>query len=263
MAAAVGWTPQQLIGNGNALGRRVRFTQPEDGDPGEIEPARWFEIVGVVADLQTNAIDPTMAQPVLYHPLASAPGGPVTLMVRLRGVSATGFVARLRELTTAIDPSMRLIALPMVDMYRQQNLAFRLVAIAVSLVVISVLLLSAAGIYALMSFTVAARRKEIGIRAALGADAGGLLRSIFSRAAAQLAAGVATGAIAVLAIDGISGGEALGKQGTILVPIMAVLMVSAGLIAAAGPARRGLRIQPTAARELNDERRTTNGERRA
>ena len=69
------------------------------------------------------------------------------------------------------------------EIKRQQAIALRLMLLASSLVVVTVLLLSAAGIYAMMSFTVSQRRKEIGIRAAMGADAGQLLRSIFTRAA--------------------------------------------------------------------------------
>ena len=71
----------------------------------------------------------------------------------------------------------------------------RLVALVIGLITLTVLLLSAAGIYALMSFTVSQRRKEIGIRAAMGADAKRLLLSIFSRAAGQLGAGVTAGIV--------------------------------------------------------------------
>jgi len=68
-----------------------------------------------------------------------------------------------------------------------------LVGSVLLLVVLTVLLLSAAGIHVLMSFTVTQRRKEIGIRAALGADPHRLLGSIFSRAMGQLAPGAAVG----------------------------------------------------------------------
>ena len=62
--------------------------------------------------------------------------------------------------------------------------------------------LSAAGIYALMSFTVARRRREVGIRAALGAQPRRLLASIFSRALGQLAVGVVVGLLAAALLDG-------------------------------------------------------------
>ena len=71
------------------------------------------------------------------------------------------------------------------------------------------LLLSAAGIYAMMSFTVARRRREIGIRAALGADARRILTGIFRRAAAQLAVGVAVGLTIASALS--IGSDAVGS----------------------------------------------------
>jgi ABC-type antimicrobial peptide transport system permease subunit len=116
-----------------------------------------------------------------------------------------------------------------------------------SLVVVTVLQMSAAGIYAMMSFTVSRRRKEIGIRAALGADTRQLLGSIFSKAALQLGAGLVVGIVLALMIDRASDGELLGSLGLGLVPITALLMVLVGLFATIGPARRGLRIQPTEA----------------
>jgi len=127
------------------------------------------------------------------------------------------------------------------------NVAVRLVAIALALVTFSVLLLSAAGIYAMMSFAVAQRRKEIGIRTALGADGGQILRSIFGRAAAQLAAGIGLGIATALLIDAANGGEMLGPEGTVVLPVISALTLTVGLLASIGPARRGLRIQPTEA----------------
>jgi len=116
-----------------------------------------------------------------------------------------------------------------------------------SLLVVTVLLLSAAGIYAMMSFTVSQRRKEIGIRAALGADARQLLGSIFTKVALQLASGVAVGIVLALLIDRASDGEMLGSLGLRLLPITALVMVMVGFFATIGPARRGLRIQLTEA----------------
>jgi putative ABC transport system permease protein len=99
----------------------------------------------------------------------------------------------------------------------------------------------------MMSFTVSQRREEIGIRAAMGADAGQLLRSIFTRAALQLGAGIVVGTVLALMIDRASEGEMLGPLGRALLPVTAVVMTTVGLCATIGPARRGLRIQPTEA----------------
>jgi len=111
----------------------------------------------------------------------------------------------------------------------------------------SVLLLSTAGIYALMSFTVNQRRREIGVRAAVGADARRILTSVLSRASRQLVLGVVIGLGLSVVVDRLSGGALMGGRGLVLVPGIAAFMVVVGLLAAAGPARRGLRVEPTEA----------------
>lgn len=115
---------------------------------------------------------------------------------------------------------------------------------AVAMVTFSVLLLSAAGVYAMTSFTVVRRRREIGIRTALGANPGLLLRGIFARATAQLGGGVLAGLVLAAALDRIAV-DALGDRTPVLLPAVAALMVVVGLLATLGPARRALRIEPT------------------
>jgi len=154
------------------------------------------------------------------------------------------FASRLRELTSTLDPTLRLRIVTFTEAKRQQMIGLRLMLLACSLVVVTVMLLSGAGIYAMMSFTVSQRRKEIGIRAAMGADAGQLLRSIFTKAALQLAAGAVVGIVLALMTDRASDGELLGSVGRGLLPVTAMVMAIVGLFATIGPARRGLRIQP-------------------
>ncbi len=118
-------------------------------------------------------------------------------------------------------------------------------ALGIALVTFSVLLLSAAGIYALMSFAVTRRRREIGIRAALGAHPRRLLATIFSRALAQLAIGVGVGLAVATLLDVLTEGELMGGQRAVFLPAVSAFMIAVGLVAALGPASRGLRIQPT------------------
>jgi predicted permease len=235
----------QLLGGANAVGRRVRYMPPRGGAPAVRDTTAEYEIVGVVSDLSTNSMEPELVQPVVFHPPDSATR--TTALIRMRGQDPARFASRLRDLTSALDPTVRLQVMPFSELKQQASIAFRLMLLAIGLVVVTVLLLSAAGIYAMMSFTVSQRRKEIGIRAAMGADAGQLLRSIFTKAALQLAAGVAVGLVMALVIDRASDGELLGSSGRTLVPVTAVLMTIVGLFATVGPARRGLRIQPTEA----------------
>ena len=120
-------------------------------------------------------------------------------------------------------------------------------ALVLSLHPLTVLLFSAAGVYSLMSFTVAQRRREIGIRAALGASSLGVLRSVFSRVAAQVGMGVVLGALGAMAIAPLSDDAALAGRLSMVTPAVALIMVLVGVVAAYGPARRSLRIQPTEA----------------
>jgi predicted permease len=230
---------RQLLQDNGAIGRRVKYT---DG----INKGNTFEIVGVVSDLQANPADPSLVAPVVFQ-LRPATSASATLLIRVRGSQPALFTQRLRDMLARMDPSVRMSAFAFADFERQQVLAFRLMVLAISSIVITVLLLSAAGIYALMSFTVSQRRKEIGIRAALGADARQLLVSIFAKAAAQLGAGVMVGASIAALVDVASGGDVLGSFGRALLPITSAIMIIVGLIAAIGPARRGLRVQPTEA----------------
>jgi putative ABC transport system permease protein len=233
----------QLLGGANAVGRHVHYVEAGRGASGGTTTP--FEIVGVVTNLGTNTIAPELIDPVMYHSLRSSTRA--TALIRMRGNNPMQFSSRLRDLTSALDPTLRLRIVTFSEMKRQQLIGRRLMLLGCSLVVVTALLLSAAGIYAMMSFTVSQRRKEIGIRAALGADAGQLLRSIFTKAALQLAAGVAVGIGLALMIDRASDGEMLGSFGRVLVAATAVVMTIVGLFATIGPARRGLRIQPTEA----------------
>jgi predicted permease len=235
----------QLLGGANAVGRRVHYPNAGGGEPAVGGTTTQYEIVGVVSDLVTNTINSDSIEPVIYHPLQSSTSA--TVLVRMRGNEPLQFSSRIRELTSALDPTLRLRVVTLSEMKRQQLIGLRLMLLGFSLVIVTVLLLSAAGIYAMMSFTVSQRRKEIGIRAAIGADAGQLLRSVFAKAALQLAAGVAVGIVMALVIDRASDGEMLGSVARTLLPVTAVAMTIVGLFATLGPARRGLRIQPTEA----------------
>jgi putative ABC transport system permease protein len=230
----------QLLGGANAVGRLVHYVVA-----GKPATTTQYEIVGVVTDLGTNTIRPDLIDPVMYHPLLNSTRA--TALIRMRGNDPLQFSSRLRDLTAALDPTLRLRIVTFSEMKRQQMIGLRLLLLGSSLVIVTALLLSAAGIYAMMSFTVSQRRKEIGIRAALGADGGQLLRSIFTRAALQLAAGIVVGTVLALLIDRASEGEMLGTFGRALLPVAAGIMTIVGLFATIGPARRGLRIQPTEA----------------
>ena len=235
-----------MFGGANPLGRRVRYVgRSREAPAAAVALNRWYEIVGVVENFP--ALRTLDSNPVsrIYH--AAAPGDvyPGMLAVRIRGAAPSTFAGRLREVSAAVDPQLQLREVSTAEdaMKREQGL-MRIIGATLVVVMLSVVVLSGAGIYSLMAFTVARRRREIGIRTALGADPARLLTGIFSRAARQLAIGAALGMAGAVGLEQLLEGEMFQGHGAVILPIVAVLMTTVGLLAALGPARRGLRIQP-------------------
>jgi predicted permease len=216
----------------NAVGRRVRYA----GELGA-ETVAWQEIIGVVPDLGMSPEDPARAEGV-YHPLL--PGSPAWLAVRVRG-GAESFAPRLRSLVAEVDPTLQVNDLQTLSAASERRRTGRWLRAALAgLVSCIALLLSAAGIFSLMSFTVTQRTREIGIRTALGAEPRQIVIAMFSRATMQLGIGLLAGcALAVL--PGYP-----GERVTALLAIASFLLVI-GLLACGIPVRRALRIQPTEA----------------
>jgi predicted permease len=234
---------ERVFGGGNVVGRRIRHVGGSAGSEPGAGRGPWLEIIGVVPDF-TVQLDLEPPQARLYEPVALADVAPVVgLSVRITGQSAPAFAARLREIAADVDPTLLLHQMmSAADAEHQAGRILNFIALGVTLVVLSVVLLSGAGIYAMMSFTVARRRHEIAIRSALGADPRRLLTGIFAKASAQLGAGVLVGLLLAALLR-----EPLGGKGLILLPLVAALMMMVGLVAAFGPARRSLAIQPTEA----------------
>jgi putative ABC transport system permease protein len=238
---------QQIFG-GDALGRRIRYADRSRGDaPENAESGRWYEIVGIVRDFPDGVSPGMLESPLrLYHPVAAGQVLPVTMAIRVRGGDPSTFARRLSDITAAVDPDLHLRSiLSLHDALRKEQWIRRLESAMLGSVSMSVLLLSSAGIYALMSFAVSQRRKEIGIRIALGADRRRIIASIFSRALGQLAAGAGLGVAAAAALE--KGNHLMRGHGAVVLPAVALFMMAVGFVAALGPARRGLRIEPTEA----------------
>ena len=231
----------------SAMGRRVRFAVSD----GASAPNPWLEIVGIVPAFSSTFTPATglgPPTPSLYR--AVAPGGshPVTLVVQTRSGEPARFSPRLQEVTASVDPTMELEAVAGVaELWEREEKGMRMLAFIVVAINATVLLLSAAGIHAMMSFTVSRRWREIGIRVALGADARRVLIGVFGRATAQIGAGVATGLTFAAILEWVMPGGNVGGNALILFPTVAAVMFAVGLLAAAGPARRGLAIEPTQA----------------
>jgi ABC-type antimicrobial peptide transport system permease subunit len=159
-----------------------------------------------------------------------------------------GFARRAHQMLAAVDPALRMGEVQARAQAESEDvLAVRLVALGLSCILVTVLLFSAAGVYSLMSFTVSQRRREIGIRAALGASSLDVLRSVFSRVAGQVGMGLVLGVLGAMTIAPLSDDAVLAERLAMVTPAIALIMVVVGVVAAYGPARRSLRIQPTEA----------------
>ena len=227
-----------VLGDRNPIGQRVRLTHSEED--GAVADDGWYEIVGMVKDVGWQMPEPS-EQAAIYHPALLQPGTSLNVAVRVR--DPIDFAPRLRVLANAVDPEMQLTDVRLLSEAGGRAAALTwtaaYVAGAVSLLV---LLLSASGIHALMSFIVARRTREIGIRVALGSPARRIVTGIFLRAFLQIAVGLLAGsAIVALKIDVRS-----HEQVLMLIGADAVMLI-AGVVACALPLRRALAINPTEA----------------
>jgi predicted permease len=239
----------QLFAGRNPLGARVRYVgRSREANERDVDLERWYEIVGVVPDFPILLSVDTEREAKVYHAVSAGDVYPAELAVRVRHDDPLALANRLREITTAIDPNLQVrdVSTAEIAIRREQGL-MRLIGVTVFLVMASIVVLSAAGMYALMSFTVAQRRREIGIRAALGANRNRILAGIFSRAFAQLGTGAAAGLLGAFGLEELLEGAMFQGQGAVLAPIVVLLMTTIGALAAVGPARRGVSIQPTEA----------------
>jgi predicted permease len=225
-----------VLGGRNAIGQRIRIVT---GEVESVGGESWYEIVGMVKDFGWQLPRP-QEQSAMYLPSLPIVGRAGNLAVRVRDPDA--FAPRLRRIAADIDPTIRLTEVqPLTGAgggEAKSNWALTSVAWLISFIV---LLLSATGIHALMSFTVARRTREIGIRAALGARPGRIVAGIFSRAFLQISAGLLVG-------SGLAALYGLGSTREKLVLVAAAgTMLGVGLGACAVPLRRALRIDPTEA----------------
>ena len=237
----------RALGGGNVLGRRIRYVPEHSRNPSDAGTERWYEIVGVVENIDANPFGRDLVDLRVYHPMKHVEGSRARLAVRIDESQHQALARELPEVAAALDPTLQVNVVPLTDAYRLQRAGLTTAALAIGVALLSVILMSAAGIYALMSFTVAQRRREIAIRTALGAQPGRLLSGIFGQALRQIAIGVVLGVGVALLLDAAAEGEALGGRPGMLLSCTVLVMSVAGLCAVLGPARRGLRIEPAEA----------------
>lgn len=238
---------EKHLGTGLAIGRRLRFVRDSDG-ASSAGAGPWYEIVGVVRDFEERRYEPRFYDRIYLPADVARLSSPISLAIHVRMRPATGFAPRIREITADVDPTLQIKDLvSAAERSGQAQQVTRYLAIGATAAMLSVVLLSAAGIYAMMSFTVARRRREIGIRSALGADSRHVLSSIFARASTQVGAGMLIGLVGTVTLDRVTGRGPVHDGNAIALVMVAALMTTVGLLAAVVPARRGLAVQPTEA----------------
>jgi predicted permease len=232
----------------DAVGHRVRPIDTQSGRSlGEA-----LEIVGIVRDSLSFEISQRgpgwVAQPTIYVPL-TATVATLRMIVHVRD-EPERFVPRLRAVAARIDPTLVVHQpMPLERIDSIDRLFLRLYGFSVAFLVFAVVLLSTAGVYSMMSFLVAQRTREIGIRIALGAKPTRVVRDVFSRALRHVGAGTALGlGVGFAASDGpFALSDGVFDHGPGLMIAVAALILATGFIACGIPLKRALRIQPTEA----------------
>jgi len=236
---------------GQALGKTI--VVESDESPGW--PAR---IVGVVGPThQRGPLQPK--QPMLYMPLAQMPDPvmaifrnlePLRFAIRGHGNPAD-WRAGVREAVAEVAPQQPIANVrSMYSIVRQTTASARLSLLLIGLFASLALLLAAAGLYAVMAVAVAAREREFGVRAALGAQRSGLVRLVLGSGLMQIAAGLLIGACGVAGLSrplSVMLMKLLGRNDAfdpLALAAVCVVLAVAGLLACLLPALRAGRVQP-------------------
>ncbi|MGH7680273.1 MAG: ABC transporter permease [Gemmatimonadaceae bacterium] len=225
----------------------VRRDFPEGSPIGR--SVRWLgqmrEIVGVVADVKysklSRAFDPT-----IYTPQAQYSTEALSLLVRTHGDPAARLGA-VRTAVRAVDPSVIVVSADrMSDLIARSFAEERYRTLLIDLFGISAALLAAAGMYGVVTRAVARRRRELGIRIALGATSRAIVGLVMSSTVAGLAAGIGVGVLASLATSRFLGAFVFGVPASDPWTYVAVAALLSAVTAAASwiPARRAGRTHP-------------------
>ncbi|HTM33180.1 MAG TPA: ABC transporter permease [Vicinamibacterales bacterium] len=228
----------------NAIGKRITFGPP---DPGSNDP-EWLEVVGVVGNIRQYGVDQEPV-PTTYVPHTSAPTQALTIMVRsagdpssvagsvraaLQGIDSSLPISRLRPLDEVIGASLT---------QRRFNMTLLAVFAGIALV------LAIAGIYGTVSYAVAQRTQELGIRSALGATRADVLRLVLfdglKPVALGLALGIAGAFVLRRSLDRLVYGVTTSDPATFIAlpTLLAVVAVIASLV----PALRAAKVDPMTA----------------
>jgi predicted permease len=223
----------------DAVGKRLRLNRPENASPP-------LEIVGVVGDVrQSGPADPV--RPVLYLPLLQQ----ATMMLVVRTTADPALMTpQVRDLVTSIDPRQPLHDVQTMDQRRAESVidSRRRAFFATSLAGIAALL-AVLGVYGVVSFVVAGRTREFGLRLALGADRRAIGRLVLRQGMVVTAVGIAIGLAGALVARQAIAGMLFGVAPIDPPTFAAVsgMLAAAALLACYLPLRRAVQVDPVAA----------------
>ena len=222
------------------LGKRIKRVRPGQDFP-------WMTVIGAVKDVKEDLFNYRINRPVWYVPYAQVESNfPINLVVRTRA-DPTSATAAVREAIHAVDPDQSISNV----MTMNENMARVLVTERFSAILMSVLagsglLLAVLGLYGVMAYSVSRRTSEIGVRVALGAQRGDVLRLVFGLGAKLTVLGVAIGLAAAWGLTRLLGTLLFEVNATDPATFISVslLLVSVALLACFFPARRALSVDP-------------------
>jgi putative ABC transport system permease protein len=227
--------------NEDAIGRHLKLNPRIDKE--------WATVVGVVGDVRGYGLDqPAHAE--VYAPHAQLRSSSNLCLIARTAGDPMPMAASARGVVTRIDPLQPVYDVRTMDDYVARSLAQRRFSLVLMLIFGGVaLLLAAVGIYGVMSYTVAQRTSEIGIRIALGATPAAVLSMVVREGMTLVGAGLALGGIGALALTRLLASMLYGVSATdgLTYAAIAALLAGVALVAIVIPARRATRVDPMTA----------------
>lgn len=224
--------------NGDPIGKRLKR-----GDANSKAP--WLTIVGVVKTVKHYALD-TDSRVALYTPHLQSGAGSLAVVVRTGADPASLAASIIRE-ARAVDPNLPLYDVKPMGQWLSESLARRRFAmLMLGLFAVVAMLLAGVGIYGVMSYTVAQRTREIGIRVALGAQTRDVLKLVVRQGMSLTGIGVGIGLVAAIVATRLMASLLFGVGATDPVTFIAIALLLAvvALLACYLPARRATKVDP-------------------
>ena len=226
----------------SALGQRIKLGTEQSAAP-------WLTVVGVVADVKSDMFSSREVSPAVYRPYRQAASQVMTFALRVEG-DPHSIVDEARSLVTGVDPDMPIFAVKThARVIHESVLGLKYVASILSVTGLLALVLSCAGIYGVMAYSVSERTHEIGVRMALGARAADVLRMVLGRGLILTGIGLTIGIALSVAMARAIAGLIFGVGATDFTTFGLVVACLAGvaLLACWIPARRAARVDPMVA----------------